>query len=109
MNTGTVQEGKTIAIISYITFIGTIIAYIMNQNKRNSFASFHIRQAVGIALLGVVISVLRNYVNLGLIGSILALGVVVLSIIGIIGAVQGEEKRIPFLGDQFQEWFKSIG
>ena len=109
MNTGTVQEGKTIAIISYITFIGTIIAYIMNQNKRNSFASFHIRQAVGIALLGVVISVLRNYVNLGLIGSILALGVVVLSIIGIIGAVQGEEKRIPFLGDQFQEWFKSTG
>ena len=44
MNTGTVQEGKTIAIISYITIIGLIIAFIMNQSKKNSFASFHIRQ-----------------------------------------------------------------
>ncbi len=109
MNIGTVQEGKTIAIISYITFIGTIIAYIMNQNKKNSFASFHIRQAVGIALLGVAISILRNYISLGIVGSILSIGVMVLSIIGIISAVQGEEKRIPLLGDQFQEWFKSIG
>ncbi len=109
MNTGTVQEGKTIAIISYITFIGTIIAYIMNQNKKNSFASFHIRQAVGIAILGVAISILRNYISLGIVGSILSIGVLVLSIIGIISAVQGEEKRIPLLGDQFQEWFKSIG
>lgn len=109
MNTGTVQEGKTIAIISYITIIGLIIAFIMNQSKRNSFASFHIRQATGIALLGVIISMLSNYLNLGFIGTILGLGVLALSIIGIISAVQGEEKRIPLLGDQFQEWFKSIG
>ncbi len=48
MNNQTVNEGKTIAIISYLTFIGTIIAFIMNQNKQNSFASFHIRQTVGL-------------------------------------------------------------
>ena len=47
-----VQEGKMIAIISYITVIGTLIAFIMNQNKHNYFASFHIRQAIGIFLLG---------------------------------------------------------
>jgi len=109
MNTGTVQEGKTIAIISYITIIGLIIAFIMNQNKKNSFASFHIRQATGIAILGVIISMLSNYLNLGFIGTILGLAVLALSIIGIISAVQGEEKKIPLLGDQFQEWFKSIG
>ena len=109
MNTGTVQEGKTIAIISYITIIGLIIAFIMNQSKKNSFASFHIRQATGIALLGVIISMLSNYMNLGFIGTILGFGVLALSIIGIISAVQGQEKKIPLLGDQFQEWFKSIG
>ena len=109
MNTGTVQEGKTIAIISYITIVGLIIAFIMNQNKKNSFASFHIRQATGIAILGVIISMLSNYLNLGFIGTVLGLAALALSIIGIIGAVQGEEKKIPLLGDQFQEWFKSIG
>ncbi|WP_243456793.1 hypothetical protein [Polaribacter batillariae] len=29
-------------------------------------------------------------------------------IIGLIGAVQGEEKRVPVLGDYFQKWFKNI-
>jgi hypothetical protein len=28
-----VQEGKTIAIISYITWIGLLIAFIMNNEK----------------------------------------------------------------------------
>ena len=32
----------------------------------------------------------------------------VLRIIGLVGAVQGEEKKIPLLGDIFQDWFKSI-
>jgi len=109
MNTGTVQEGKTIAIISYITIIGLIIAFIMNQNKKNYFASFHIRQAAGIAALELVISMLNRYMSLGMIGTILGLGALALSIIGIIGAVQGQEKLIPLLGDHFQEWFKSIG
>jgi len=109
MNTNTVKDGKTIAIISYITIIGLIIAFVMNQNKKNYFASFHIRQAIGIALLDLVISMVANYMNLGIIGTVLGLGALALSIIGIIGAVQGEERKIPFLGDQFQEWFKSIG
>ena len=52
MNNLSVQDGKTIAIISYITIIGTLIAFIMNQNKHNYFASFHIRQALGIFLAG---------------------------------------------------------
>jgi len=109
MYTENVNEGKTIAIISYITFIGTIIAFIMNQNKRNSFASFHIRQATGLILLGLFVSFLSNYLHFGWAGNILSLGVFALWILGLVGAVQGEEKKIPFLGNQFQEWFKNIG
>lgn len=40
-----VIQGKTIAIVSYITVIGWIIAVIMNQEKQNAFAKFHIKQA----------------------------------------------------------------
>jgi len=109
MNNQTVIEGKTIAIISYLTFIGTIIAFIMNQNKQNSFASFHIRQTVGLMLLAFILNILQMYLDLYWIGSILGLGLIILWIIGFIGAVQGQEKKIPLLGDQFQEWFKNIG
>ena len=109
MENQTVTEGKTIAIISYITFIGTIIAFIMNQNKRNPFASFHIRQAIGIILLGLLVNILMRYSNFGWLDKLMGFGVFVLWIIGFIGAIQGEERKIPLLGDQFQEWFRNIG
>lgn len=108
MDNQTVQDGKMMAIISYITVLGTLIAFIMNQNKQNPFASFHIRQSIGIFLLGLVVNFLQRYTNFGTIDVILVIGVFILWIIGLIGAIQGEEKRVPLLGDQFQEWFRNI-
>lgn len=108
MNNQTVQDGKMMAIISYITVIGTLIAFIMNQNKQNPFTSFHIRQAIGIFLLGLITNFLHRYTNFGTIDVILAIGVFILWIIGLIGAIQGEEKTVPLLGEQFQEWFRNI-
>ena len=109
MENVTVNEGKTIAIISYITWIGTLVAFIMNSSKKNAFAAFHIRQMVGLTLL----SLLNSFVIYKFVGytifMIVALGLMVLWIIGFIGAIQGEEKSVPLLGDQFQEWFKGIG
>ena len=43
-----IEQGKQTAIVSYLTIIGTIIAIFMNNETKNSFASFHIRQALGI-------------------------------------------------------------
>ena len=57
---GTVEEGKTMAIISYLTFIGTIIAYVMNNDKKNSFASFHIRQMIGLSIFSLINSLGRD-------------------------------------------------
>lgn len=37
--TSYIEEGKTIAIISYITVIGLIIALILNNDKKNLFGS----------------------------------------------------------------------
>ncbi len=105
----TVNEGKTIAIVSYLTIIGTVIAFIMNQNKQNSFASFHIRQSIGIGLLSFVISFITRFTYFNWIDNLMWLGVFAFWVIGLIGAAQGEERKIPLLGDQFQEWFKNIG
>lgn len=109
MENTTVNEGKTTAIISYITIIGTIIAFFMNNSTKNSFAAFHIRQMLGLSLLSLVNSyVLGKILGLGMVSIIIAVALFVLWIIGFIGAVQGKEKRIPLLGDAFQGWFKSI-
>ena len=54
----TIEEGKTAAITSYILIIGVLIAMSMNGEKKNTFASFHIRQALGLSI---------TFISLGLI------------------------------------------
>jgi len=103
----TVHEGKSIAIIAYFWWIGLIIALIMNNSKKNAFASFHIRLVIGLLLLSLAMTLVYKYIG-ETIGYLLSMGVFVLWIIGLIGAFNGEEKKVPLLGDQFQEWFKSI-
>jgi len=104
-----VEEGKTIAIIAYITLIGLIIAFIMNTDKKNSFAAYHIRQSLGIVLTAIVLSVVAGIVGISTISWIFNLIILAAWILGLISAVQGERKPIPVLGLQFQEWFKGIG
>jgi uncharacterized membrane protein len=102
------EEGKKTAIISYITIIGTIIAIFMNTEKKNTFAAFHIRQALGIYLswflLGYFVS---NFDNWG-VSSGFYLFIFILWGYAFISAIQGEEKTIPLLGNYFQKWFKNI-
>jgi len=107
VTTNNVEAGKTTAIISYITFIGTIIAFVMNNDKKNPFAAFHIRQMIGLVLLSLVNSFVITKISSYAAGGI---GIVlfVFWIIGFIGAVQGQEKKVPLLGDMFQDWFKGI-
>ena len=45
----TSDKQNNAAVIAYITLIGTVIAIFMNQEEnKTEFASFHIRQALGI-------------------------------------------------------------
>lgn len=108
MENRSVNEGKTIAIIAYITIFGTIIAYLMNSSKKNYFASFHIRQMIGLFLLSMV----NKYIVYDFLGSTAGwlFGVLLFALwlIGFFGAIKGEEKKVPFLGEYFQNWFHGI-
>lgn len=101
------REGKTMAIVSYLWWIGLLIAFISNNNNRNSFTAFHIRQSLGLSALSFIVGIIAKY-GMFSIGNILFIGLFVLWVIAILGAIKGEEKRIPLLGDQFQDWFRTI-
>lgn len=109
------DNAKTIAIVSYITFIGWLIAFIMHSNDQNksSLAGFHLRQALGIFLTGVaswiVIIIMMFIPFLGwLINLALALGLIAIWIMGLIAAVNGEEKPVPVVGNFYQDLLKGI-
>lgn len=107
MNSNT-QEGKNIAIVSYITIIGAIIAIFMNIDKKNSFAAFHIRQALGIFVSFFLIGYFIGYFDSWMISSAFYIFYFILWAYGFIGALQSEMKMVPLLGAQFQKIFKNI-
>lgn len=104
----TIEEGKITAITSYVLIVGVFIAMSMNSENKNSFASFHIRQALGISLtfisLGLIIS---NFDSL-MISAPMWIFVSVLWSYGIFSAINGTVKPMPILGNYFQKWFKNI-
>jgi uncharacterized membrane protein len=103
-----IDKGKNTAIISYITFVGGLIALFMNAEEKNQFASFHIRQAIGLHLLQIsVFIIISGFNNLIFIFPFWIL-FFVLWFYAFLGAVQGRRVLIPLVGNYFQNWFKTI-
>lgn len=102
-------EGRDIAIIAYITIIGLIIAFIMNREKQYQFANYHIKQMIGLAIIGLIVFIIGQIPILGWIVSILAfIPLLILWLIGLMNAVNGKEKPIPLVGNLFSDLLKNI-
>ena len=98
---------KGLAILAYFTFVGLIIAFIMNLEKRNRYVFFHIRQMLGLILMLIVSNVIEAYVN-SLFGSLLWVITFICWLHGLTSAIKGNSTEIPFLGQYFQSWFENI-
>jgi uncharacterized membrane protein len=96
------MDGKTKAIVAHITWIGWLIALIVNSSQKDEITSFYIRQLLGLYLFGLVITFIPV---INIIGWIL---VIIFWIMSLIGAVNGEMKELPVVGQYFQDWFKGI-
>ncbi len=100
------NEGRTIATIAYITFIGTFIAFSMNLEKKNSFARFHIRQMFGLIIL-LMLSMAFYRVN-ELLGDITWVISFLCWAMGLYGAITKKELAVPLIGPLFQRWFTFV-
>jgi len=102
------MDGKTKAIVTHITFIGLIIALISNSKKKDEFASFYIRQTLGLYLAGAITSVLSPIPLIGFLAGIVGLVIFILWLISLINAISDKKAPLPLVGDFFQELFKSL-
>jgi uncharacterized membrane protein len=115
------KPDSTVAVISYLTFIGFIVALIMfaQPQYKTALSAFHLRQNLGILVFGVVASIAMMILGailifIPLLGPLLSsllflclsIGWFVLSILGLIAAVNGEQKPVPVIGDKINEMFK---
>ena len=99
-------EDRTVAILSYITIIGFVVAIIIHNGKKTELGAFHLRQALGLIVTGMAMVFLMV---IPIIGWILIIPVwitmIVFVIMGFISAVTGQKKPVPLLGETYQQWF----
>lgn len=109
------MNNKTLAILSYITIVGWLIAFIKNneQNPKDELVTYHLKQGLGFFILAVAVNIactilvmivpflfFLNYVGLLLL---------VLWVFAIINAVNMQKKPIPVVGPMFENQFAFIG
>lgn len=103
------SEEKNIAVIAYITLIGLLIAFVMNNEKKAAFPTYHIRQSLGLAITGLALGIVGMIPILGWIVSFLgSFALLYLWIMGLLNAINHKEQPVPFLGKKYAEWFKNI-
>jgi len=118
-------EDKTVAILSYCTLIGFIVAIILHQQKKTKLGAYHLRQALGFIIAGFVgwiaVAIVAGILTfvLGLIIKALALLIwpllgfafgisfLVLWVMGLLAAINGEMKPMPVVGPYFQKCFSN--
>ena len=90
-------------------FQGVIIAFFLNNDKKNEFTNFHVRQSLGLwltfFLLGYFVGMFNSW--LMTIGFWIFFGV--LFIFRLMTAVAGRAQPTPILGEFYQRIFSSLG
>lgn len=104
-----IKNGKKNAIISYLTVFGIIIAYYLNNEKKNAFTAFHLRQSIGLWLTLIIInlSIVRNFDVFMLRVSVYVF-FITLWLYGFLGATSGKLNRVPLVGKLYQKIFSNI-
>jgi uncharacterized membrane protein len=106
-------DGKTISIISYFTWVGWIIAFILYNSNKSQLAAFHIRQSLLLMILLVLAYIIQiMLIFIPFLGwaiiCLLWIGLVVLWVLGLIAAINGQEKPMPVIGNLAQNIFSGI-
>ena len=96
------DQGILVAILSYITLVGWIIALILNMNKKTDLGSFHLRQGLLLVIAWLI------FWWIPVIGWLLNIVVLVFAIMGLVYAIQGQKKEVPIVGSLAQQWFKGL-
>ena len=109
MDQQTIEQGKTLAFISYLTLFGVIIAWVMNMEKRNSFISFHTRQSLGLWLTYMIFGYVVGYFDSWTISIGFWVFFGILFIYGIFSAISGKHNAVPLVGNLYQRIFAAIG
>ncbi len=87
---------KITSVVAYLTWIGLIIAFVAGDKDG---AKFHLNQALVIWLAGIILGIVAVIPILGwIVGLVGSIFLFVCWIMGLVYAIQEQEKEVPILG-----------
>ncbi len=111
------DNAKLVAILSYMTLVGWVVALVMHNAQKTALGAYHLRQSLLLFLAVIFAYAAITFVAvvplLGWLIGILAIpvvgiGALILWVMGLVAAVNGEQKPIPVIGEKAQEVFKGL-
>ncbi|MFK7950558.1 MAG: DUF4870 domain-containing protein [Saprospiraceae bacterium] len=103
------DDEKKAAIVAYITLIGFLISMFSLHKEGDKLSAFHLRQSLGLMVVGLCSSILLFIPILGWLAyGVIAILLLISWIIGLVSAINEEKKEVFFFGKAFQKWFKNI-
>ena len=109
INLGVAEQGKTVAIVSYLTIIGLIAALVMNSKNATSLGRFHIRQSIGLTVFALILGLLSFLPVIGaIVSKVVGIIVLIAFILGIFSAINKQEKAVPVVGGFIQKWLAKL-
>lgn len=108
-----IEEGKVFAILSYaLSIIGLPFFLVPLIMRNNEFSLYHAKQCLMIWLAGIAVGIAGGILTFICIGPIVwivgYIFLLVISIIGLINAAQGQMKPLPLIGKWGEDWFKGL-
>ena len=93
--------------IAWLSYLGILVVVPILIAPDNEYVKFHVRQGIAILLLEagwIFLHIVMSFIPIikylaGILNIFVWIGFLVLSVMGIINAVQGEWKKLPVVGD----------
>jgi uncharacterized membrane protein len=105
-------KDNLLAALAYVTFIPALVFVLVEPFKRNRFIRFHSFQSIFLAVATIVAAVamrilysvlalvpLLGFLLAWLLSAVVSVGLVVLWLVLLVKALQGETFRLPWIGD----------
>ena len=99
-----------ITAVVFKALIGFIVAVIIHGTKKTRLGAYHLRQSLGLMLTAIAVAfavaIMAFLPIIGWLAGMAAwIGLLVLWVMGLLAAINGEQKPVPVLGVHFQKWF----
>ena len=98
------MDAKVTGIVSYISWVGWLVAFLAGDKEG---AKFHLNQALVLMIAMTVLPIVSAVVGfipivgfiVRLVAGLCCLVLLAFRIVGLVGAIKGEEKSVPIIGN----------